>query len=223
MLWLRTSRVKSKKKIAPPRRGRNLAGPFPAMKLTLLFAAFAFVTVPCSADERKNSAKDNAAAKQDEAAAAKKETKAESADGELPRVSAGDLEGVKKLIGKKAVVYGRVLSTGEAKSGISFLNLDGGKFTVVTFKEHWPKFEGGQSPAKLYKGRDVEITGDIFEYRKTPNSSPQPEIKLTDPSQIKVIEPKKEEKGAKDGKEPKEEKPAKKEETKRVPAKKYFE
>jgi DNA/RNA endonuclease YhcR with UshA esterase domain len=188
------------------------------MRLTLLLAAFAFTLVPCPADDRKDSTRGKAA---EEASAA--ESKKESTDEGLPRVSAGDIEGVKKLVGKKAVVFGKVISTGEAKSGISFLNLDGGKFTVVTFKEHWPKFEDGQSPSKLYKGKEVEITGDIFEYRKTPNSSPQPEIKLTDPSQIRVIEPKKEEKGAKDEKESKEEKPAKKDEPKRVPAKKYFE
>jgi hypothetical protein len=215
--------VKSKKKIAPPPRGRNVARSFPAMKLTLLLAALACITVPCPADDKKDSARNQAPAKEQKAADGKKESSDASGESELPRVSAGDIEGVKKLVGRKAVVFGKVISTGEAKSGISFLNLDGGKFTVVTFKEHWPKFEGGQSPSKIYKGKDVEITGDIFEYRKTPNSSPQPEIKLTDPAQIKVIEPKKEDKGAKDTKQPKEEQPEKKEETKRVPAKKYFE
>jgi hypothetical protein len=146
----------------------------------------------------------------------------------LPRVSAGDIEGVKNLVGKKAVVFGKVISANEVeKSGTSFLELDGGKFTVVCFKENYSKFEGGQSPAKIYKGKDIEVTGEIFEYRgKTGKGSPQPEIKLTDPTQIKVISAEKKDEG-KDAKDKKETAPegksdAGKETPKKVNPKKYF-
>jgi len=187
------------------------------MKLPLLLTFLAITPCLRAADDKKESAP----AKEQKKAAEPK-TEPEAAEGELPRVSAGDIESVNKLIGRKAVVFGKVTGTGEAKSGISFLNMDGSKFTVVTFKEHFPRFEGGQSPAKLYKGKEVEVTGEIFEYRQTPKSSPQPEIKLTDPAQIKVIESKKDAKDTKEGKDAKEEKPATKEDSRRVPAKKYF-
>lgn len=187
------------------------------MKLPLLLTALALAPFLRAADDKKETAP---AKETEKSAEPKPEPKA--AEGELPRVSAGDIEGVKKLIGKKAVVFGKVTGTGEAKSGISFLNMEGSKFTVVTFKENFAKFEGGQSPAKLYKGKEVEVTGEIFEYRKTPNSSPQPEIKLTDPAQIKIVEATKDAKDSKDAKESKEEKPEAKEDPKRVPAKKYF-
>lgn len=183
------------------------------MRTSLLFclAGLAFITPARAADEEtKPTAPDVK----------------ESAPSELPRVKAGDIEGVKKLIGKKAVVYGKVISAREVeKSGISFLDLDGGKFTVVCWKDSYSKFEGGQSPAKIYKGKDIEVTGEIFEYKgKTGKGSPQPEIKLTEPSQIKVVSVEKETESKQEKKEAKgTEKPeSKKEEPKRVDAKKYF-
>ncbi len=203
-------RVKSKKKIAPLTGGRN--NPIlttTAMKLTVLLTCLALTPLLRAADDDK---KDGAPAKE------------ESATNELPRVSAGDIEGVKKLIGKKAVVFGKVISANEsAKAGISFLDLDGGKFTVVCFKDNYAKFPEGQSPDKIYKGKDIEITGEIFEYRAKGKGDPKPEIKLTEPSQIKIIE---KEAGKKAG-DKKSEKPEtkpdeKKEDTKRVEPKKFF-
>ncbi len=178
----------------------------------LCLAGLAATSALRAAEEEKNAAKP----------AAGEEGKAP----ELPRVKAGDIEGVKKLVGKKAVVFGKVISSREVeKSGISFLDLDGGKFTVVCWKESYSKFEGGQSPAKLYKDRDIEVTGEIFEYKgKNGKGDPRPEIKLTSPDQVKVVSAEKES-GA-----PAEKKPdaatdqsaAKKEEPKRVEAKKFF-
>ena len=174
------------------------------MKLTLLLSALALAPL-LRADDKKDTAPAKEPAKEEKAA----ESAETPAANELPRVSAGDVEGVKKLIGKKAVVYGKVISSKEVeKSGISFLDLDGGKFTVVCWKDSYAKFPEAQSPAKIYKGKNIEITGDITEYRKTPNSSPQSQIKLTDPAQIKVIEDSKDDakdkKGGKDaaGKKP---------------------
>lgn len=181
------------------------------MKLTLLLTCFAVVPLLRAADDEK---KDAAPAKE------------ESTVNELPRVSAGDIEGVKKLVGKKAVVYGKVISANEsAKAGMSFLDLDGGKFTVVSFKDDYGKFPDAQSPAKLYKGKDIEITGDIFEYRAKGKGDPKPEIKLTEPSQIKIIEKASDRKDGdkKDAKDTKAEtKPGDKKETKRVEPKKFF-
>lgn len=164
------------------------------------------------------------AADDDKKAEAAPAVEAPAAD--LPRVKAGDIEGVKKLVGKKAVVYGKVTSSREVeKSGISFIDLDGGKFTVVCWKESYSKFEGGQSPATLYKGQEIEVTGEIFEYRgKTGKGSPQPEIKLTGLEQVKVISASKEETagGKKKDSGKKEDATERKEEPKRVDSKKYF-
>ncbi len=203
-------RVKSKKKIAPLSCGRNIpALTTTVMKLTALLTCLALAPLLRAADDEK---KDAAPPKE------------ESAVNELPRVSAGDIEGVKKLIGKKAVVFGKVISANEsAKAGISFLDLDGGKFTVVCFKDNYARFPEGQSPDKIYKGKDIEITGEIFEYRAKGKGDPKPEIKLTEPSQIKIIEkeaPKKE--GDKKSAKPETKPDDKTESPKRVEPKKFF-
>ena len=161
------------------------------MKLTLLLTALAFAPLLRAADDKK----DSAAPATGEKSAESKEAPAPAAAA-LPRVSAGDIEGVKKLIGQQAVVYGKVISARAVdRIGMSFLDLDGGKFTVVSWKDAYAKFPGGQSPAAIYKGKTIEITGKIEEYKKGAASSAQPQIKLTDPSQIKVIEDAKDAKG----------------------------
>ena len=204
--------LNSKKKIAPLPRGRNMpAFTTTAMKL-ILFTCLALSPLLRAADDEKK-----------EPAPPAKE---DSALNELPRVSAGDIEGVKKLVGKKAVVFGKVISANASeKAGISFLDLDGGKFTVVCFKDDYAKFPEAQSPDKIYKGKHIEITGDIFEYRAAKGKGdPKPEIKLTDPSQIKVIEKETDKKDGDKKKDPKPEtKPGdKKEVPKRVEPKKFF-
>jgi DNA/RNA endonuclease YhcR with UshA esterase domain len=118
----------------------------------------------------------------EEKPAAKEEKEAE----ELPKVEAVKEAEVRKLVGRKAVVSGRVSNTHESEKGITFITLEGGKFTVVCWKESYGKFEGG-SPAKLYKGKTIEVTGDIFEYKgKDGGSKGQLEIKLREPGQVKV-------------------------------------
>ena len=115
-----------------------------------------------------------------------KEAGAEKVE-ELPKVEAVKEAEVRKLVGRKAVVSGRVSNTHESEKGITFITLEGGKFTVVCWKESYGKFEGG-SPAKLYKGKTIEVTGDIFEYKgKDGGSKGQLEIKLREPGQVKVI------------------------------------
>ena len=168
-------------------------------------------------------------------AGGEKEEKAEKEAGgekveELPRVKEAE---VRKLVGRKAVVSGRVSNTHESEKGITFITLEGGKFTVVCWKESYGKFEGG-SPAKLYKGKTIEVTGDIFEYKgKDGGSKGQLEIKLREPGQVKVTGEAagvkeggekggtKAEEGEK-GEKPEEEKSEGKPPKGRVDAKKYF-
>jgi hypothetical protein len=115
---------------------------------------------------------------------------AESAAEELPRVSAADMEGVRKLLGKKAVVYGKVTgASSNDKLGMTWLAMDGEKFTLVTWKDSYPKFPGGQSPAKIYKGAKIEVTGEIMEYKPKNGGDGKLQIKLSDPAQIKITEP----------------------------------
>ena len=171
---------------------------------------------------------------------------------DLPRASAEEESAVRALLGKKATITGKVTDAFESPKGMTFLNLEGGKFTLVAWKDSYDKFEGG-SPAKLYKDKTIEVTGQVFEFRPKGASKEDPgklEIKVSSPDQIKVLTPaepetkeddKKEEskdskekspKAKKDAKPPKDEKPSEakkdtkpepdKEKPKRVDPKKYF-
>lgn len=110
---------------------------------------------------------------------------------DLPRANAIEEDAVRALLGKKSIITGKVTDAFESPKGMTFLNLDGGKFTVVAWKESYDKFEGG-SPAKLYKDKTVEVTGEVFEYRSKSAAKTDPgklEIKLTSPDQIKILTP----------------------------------
>ena len=108
---------------------------------------------------------------------------------DLPRAKAEEESAVRALLGKKATITGKVTEAFESPKGMTFLNLEGGKFTLVAWKDSYEKFEGS-SPAKLYKGRTVEVTGEVFEFRPKGASKEDPgklEIKLSSPDQIKVL------------------------------------
>ena len=127
------------------------------------------------------------ASAQEEAPGKAGETQAAADAATLPKVEAIREADVRKLIGQKAIVSGRVSNAHESTKGITFLTLEGGKFTVVCWKESYSRFEGG-SPAKLYKDKTIEVTGDIFEYKgKDGKTKGQLEIKLRDPSQIRIV------------------------------------
>jgi DNA/RNA endonuclease YhcR with UshA esterase domain len=101
-----------------------------------------------------------------------------------PTVDANDDAAVRALLGKNATVFGLITSNHpSAKVGMTFIELAGGKFTVVSWKNSYAKF-GPDGPSKLYpKGQVLEITGTIEEYKG------KLQIKLTDPSQAKVLPP----------------------------------
>jgi hypothetical protein len=166
---------------------------------------------------------------------------------DLPRANALEEAAVRALLGKKAIITGKVTDAFESPKGMTFLNLEGGKFTLVAWKDSYEKFEGG-SPAKLYKDKVVEVTGEVFEFRPKGASKDDPgklEIKLSSPEQIRILTdstpapeadpkaadkkpPAKTEKPKKDGSDPKDKKdpkPAeepKTDKTDRVDPKKYF-
>ena len=112
---------------------------------------------------------------------------AETENSSLPKVSASDEAAVRALLGKEAIITGKVTNAHESsKAGMTFLTLDGGKFTVVSWKSSYDKFEGG-SPARLYNRKMVEVTGTIEEYKgKSGNDSGKLQIKLNSPAQVKI-------------------------------------
>ena len=120
---------------------------------------------------------------------------------DFPRVKAEEESAVRALLGKKATITGRVTDAFESPKGMTFLNLEGGKFTLVAWKDSYEKFEGG-SPAKLYKDKTVEVTGAIEEYRPKGASKDDPgklQIRLNSPDQVKVLTTPESEAGAKEG------------------------
>lgn len=145
--------------------------------------------------------------------------------GDLPKVKATEEKAIRALVGKKATITGRVVAAKEAKNGMTFLDLEGGKFTVVAWKEDYASFEGG-SPAKLYAKQEIEVTGTVLDYKGKNGKADEPgklEIKLKTPDQVKILSGKTpaedaddakdkdedKEKARKDGKEQKEPKASK--------------
>jgi DNA/RNA endonuclease YhcR with UshA esterase domain len=157
----------------------------PAMNLRLLAAAFAALLLPVSAQEsadKKEPAKEGGEKQQP--AGSDKEEK------QIPRVKATDMISVRDLVGEEAIVTGKVTRTFNAeKDGITFINLEGGKFIVICWKRNYSKFPG-ENPAELYKDKVIEITGKVKEYRKKQGVEASLEIELKDPSQIKILDKK---------------------------------
>jgi DNA/RNA endonuclease YhcR with UshA esterase domain len=141
--------------------GRTVASNQSVMNLRLSFSALLFLTLPLAGLR---------------------------AD-ELPRAKAEEESAVRALVGKKSIITGKVTDAFESPKGMTFLNLDGGKFTLVAWKDSYAKFEGG-SPAKLYNNKTIEVTGAIEEYRPRGASKDDPgklQIKLNSPDQVKVL------------------------------------
>ena len=120
-----------------------------------------------------------------------------------PRVKAQEEKEVRALLGKKATVIGKVTDAFESeKAGMTFINLDGGAFTLVSWRNTYEKFgEGG--PVKLYpKGKTLEVTGTITEYKgKSGSDAGKLQIKLNRPEQVKILDGDSEEKDDADAKE----------------------
>ena len=53
---------------------------------------------------------------------------------DLPRAKAIEEDAVRALLGKKSIITGKVTDAFESPKGMTFLNLEGGKFTVVAWK-----------------------------------------------------------------------------------------
>lgn len=103
----------------------------------------------------------------------------ETADGALPMLAASDTEALKKKDGQKVTVIGKCDRTGKSRGGTNFVNFEGAEFALVTFKSDLDPFTEGE-PADLYEGKYLSVTGVIGIYKDAP------QIKLTDPKQVKT-------------------------------------
>lgn len=115
------------------------------------------------------------------------ETKPAADASDLPKADAADEGAVRALLGQKATITGEVTSSfASEKTGMTFIAMAGGTFTVVCWKRSYDKFEGG-SPADLYRGKKIEVTGMIEEYKgKSGTDAGKLQIKLNDPAQVKI-------------------------------------
>lgn len=98
-----------------------------------------------------------------------------------PRVRANDSRTLRASVGKTVTIYGKVSRTGKSSSGHNFLNFSGAEVTVACLKDDVAKFTDG-APADVYDGKTVEVTGKVELFKG------KPQIKLTSPEQIKLVE-----------------------------------
>ncbi|MEM7013727.1 MAG: OB-fold nucleic acid binding domain-containing protein, partial [Verrucomicrobiota bacterium] len=96
-------------------------------------------------------------------------------------VAATEVDALKAKTGETLTVRGFIDRTGRSGSGINFLNFKDSTFVAVVFGQHVAKFEDG-APAEIFDEKWVEITGEIEIYKENP------QIKVEDPKQIKIIE-----------------------------------
>jgi DNA/RNA endonuclease YhcR with UshA esterase domain len=100
-------------------------------------------------------------------------------------------EAAAKKIGEKVTLEMDVKSTGQSRTGIVFLNSmpnrnDGKNFVIVIRKDIVDKFKkaGVADPREYYRNKTIRVTGTVTEYMN------RPEIEVTDPGQIKIVEKK---------------------------------
>lgn len=82
--------------------------------------------------------------------------------------------------GKTLRIKGFVERTNSNATGINFLNFKGSDFQCITFARYIRNFDEG-APVDIYKETWIEVTGVIENYRGNP------QIKLTDPKQVKIL------------------------------------
>lgn len=96
-------------------------------------------------------------------------------------VSADQTEELMAKDGQKVVVYGETHGSGKSSSGMNFVNFKGAEFYLVTFKSDVDEFEDGE-PADVYDDKRIAVTGVVSIYKE------KPQIKLTSPDQVRILE-----------------------------------
>lgn len=92
-----------------------------------------------------------------------------------------------KKVGEKVTVEFTVKATGGAGNRV-FLNSladfrDSRNFTVVLEKSYLDKSKDISAPKDYFKGKKIQVTGKVDTYKDTA------QIKITDPKQLKVVQP----------------------------------
>jgi DNA/RNA endonuclease YhcR with UshA esterase domain len=102
-----------------------------------------------------------------------------------------EIDKIRAAEGKQAKVRGLIESTGKSRgSGMNFLNFPNREFSAVVFGRSLKNFPDGE-PADTYKGKLVELSGEISFYKGEPQmiiESPE-QITLLDPETKKPDEP----------------------------------
>lgn len=96
-------------------------------------------------------------------------------------LAANETEALVAKEGQKVVVHGRTKGSGKSGSGTNFVNFDGAEFFLVTFKSDLTRFPDGE-PADVYEGKRLAVEGAVSIYQG------KPQIKLTDPKQVALLE-----------------------------------
>ena len=96
-----------------------------------------------------------------------------------PKVAVNNTVKLRSLTGKTVTVTGKVSRTSQSKSGHHFLNFYSSNLTVFCAKPDAAKFKSG-GPAKLFKDKEVEVTGKLEIYKG------KPQIKILSPTQVKL-------------------------------------
>jgi hypothetical protein len=85
------------------------------------------------------------------------------AQSEVP-IRANNIVQLRKRLGETVSVIGRVERASESNNGHNFLNFESSELSVVCFKDDVTNFTEG-APAKLYRDKNVVVTGKLEEYR----------------------------------------------------------
>lgn len=97
-------------------------------------------------------------------------------------VAASETDELAAREGRKTVVHGVVSGSGTSASGTNFVNFGNAAFSLVTFKSDLGPF-GEIEPAELYEGKRIAVEGIVSIFQG------KPQIKLTDPEQVTLLEP----------------------------------
>ena len=106
-------------------------------------------------------------------------------------LKATDKDALLAAIGKNATVSGKIQRANAWDGGITFLNIEGG-FTVVCFRKNYAHFPS--PPDQLFpEGKTIEVTGTLKLHKE------KPQIEITKPEQIRIVETAATEKPAENG------------------------
>ncbi len=83
--------------------------------------------------------------------------------------------------GQVVTVYGKTTGSGKSGSGMNFVNFSDAEFYLVTFRSDLTQFPDGE-PADVFDEKRIAVEGVVSIYKD------KPQIKLTDPKMVTVLE-----------------------------------